>query len=155
MSDIFDPIQAFVDGEPVDPAALERALADPDGRAHLVDILVLRSLVKRSTAAIVSASTAHGGWPWARVIRWMGAAAAIVLVATLVGVGGYVAGERRSGATTPAGPTTAATMAQAAPATGAASPTAGPAAVTPAAAPAPTVVITFKPGVDWTERGGH
>ena len=149
MSDLYDAIQAFVDGEPVDPAALERALADPGGRAHLIDILVLRSLVKRADDAgrhVRASGDTTPGVVRRRPSRWIAAAAAAVLVATLASVGGYVVGERTSSVR----PVSARGAQDATPAASDAI-----AAPAPSAAPAPTVVITFKPGVDWTERGGH
>jgi len=130
--DIDDVIEAFADGEPVDPAALDRALADPGGRAHLIDVIVLRKLVKRSSASVVTAGATR------RPLRLVAAAALIVLVA---GTAGYLAGVR-SPAPRPAVAKTPAETALAD-------------APPPAPPPAPTVVIRFKPGVDWTERGGH
>jgi hypothetical protein len=138
MSDIYDVIQAFADGEPVDPVELEHALADPDGRAHLIDVVVLRKLVKRSSVAVPVAAAESSREP-RRPLRWLAAAAAIVTIAS---VGGYFVGERFSMGRQVAGTATA---------------DVAPADSTTAAAPppAPTLVITFKPGVDWTERGGH
>jgi hypothetical protein len=43
MSPALDVIDAFVDGERVDPAALKRALAEPAGRDYFVDAWLLRS----------------------------------------------------------------------------------------------------------------
>jgi hypothetical protein len=122
--DVQDVIQTFADGETVDPEALDRALADPEGRRHLIDILVLRGFM-HTDAAIPSAPVVR------RPLRWLSIAAAIALVATL---GGYLAGERT------------ATNRLAAP------PAVVPAA--PIDAPEPTQVITFKPGVDWNEHKG-
>jgi hypothetical protein len=143
--DIQDVIQAFVDGEPVDPVELERALADPDGRAYLIDLVVLRKLVKRSPIAASMAAAPVAGASVARAPRrtagWL-AAAAVVVAATAAG---YFVGERSSDPREPAPHN-----ATAPPATGDA------ASVDPAAPPpTPTVVIRFQPGVDWTERGGH
>ena len=47
MSEIHDCVSAFADGEPVDPEQLDRALADAEGRAYLIDLLVLRGLYGR------------------------------------------------------------------------------------------------------------
>jgi hypothetical protein len=135
MSDIFDVIQAFADGEPVDPVELERALADADGRAHLIDIVVLRKLVKRSSVAVPVTAAEPVPAP-RRSVRWLAAAAVVVTIAS---VGGYFIGERSSTSREPAG-TVAAD---------------GAPADAPAPPPAPTLIITFQPGVDWTERGGH
>jgi hypothetical protein len=137
MSDIYDVIQSFADGEPVDPVELEAALADPDGRAHLVDIAVLRKLVKGTTA--VASMPTGSGRTVRHPIRWLAAAAMVVMSAS---VGGYFLGERASSGAGLASPTVV---------VDATTPTATPSAVPP---PAPTRVITFQPGVDWTERGG-
>ena len=128
--DLEDVIEAFVDGETVDPTQLKLALAEPQGRDLLVDLLVLRGLV--------------GGWPGARpqagdgkttagASRWrlLAAAAAIAGVGVF---GGYLAGTRviapRAAVTT--------------------------ASRISSPAPAPTHVIRLENGVDWTERtGGH
>lgn len=45
MNEIHDVIEAFADGEPVDPARLTQALSEAEGREHLIDLLVLRGLV--------------------------------------------------------------------------------------------------------------
>jgi len=50
MSERFQIIDALVDGEPVDRAALEEALSDRAGRAYLVDAWVLRGLVQDEMA---------------------------------------------------------------------------------------------------------
>lgn len=138
MSDIYDVVQAFADGEPVDPVELDQALADPDGRAHLIDIVVLRKLLKRSIVAmpVVAADPAPAASA-RRPLRWLAAAAVVVTIAS---VGSYFMGERSTTSRQVAG-------------AGATDTTAAEAAATPP--PAPTLVITFKPGVDWTERGGH
>jgi len=147
MSDIHDVIQAFVDGEPVDPVELEQALADPDGRAHLIDIVVLRKLVKRSPVAASMAvgpvAGAIAGAPPRRNARWLAAAAVVVGMAS---VGGYFVGERATISREVAPIVPAALAPNAIDAQDAAG------TVPP---PAPTVVIRFQPGVDWTERGGH
>jgi hypothetical protein len=145
--DIHDVIQEFVDGEPVDPVALERALADPEGRAHLIDLVVLRKLVRRSHVA-VPVAVAHGtGVPVSptppRRLRMVAAAAVVAVVAS---AGGYFFGERATTTTTQP----PADVVSAVPASSA--PTVSPDPATPA--PAPTVVIRFQPGVDWTESGG-
>ena len=127
MSEIHECIAAFADGEPVDPERLDRALADAEGRAYLIDLLVLRGLYARRDALPgpdARARTAR--------LRWLPVVAALVVVSVL---GGYVAG-RQSGERAPA--------ASAAPLT-------VPSEVT---APAPTHVIRLEPGVDWNERGG-
>jgi hypothetical protein len=135
MSDIYDVIQAFADGEPVEPAELDAALADPEGRAHLIDIVVLRKLVKASTTVV---SMPAGARTVRHPLRWLAAAAAVVLAAS---VGSYLIGARSTSSPVQNTSTAATEPRQE--------------AIVPAVpAPAPTVVIRFQPGVDWTERGG-
>src|SRR5215510_7787969 len=136
--DIQDVIQAFVDGEPVDPVELEQALADPEGRAHLVDLVVLRKLVRRSgtTPGIISRAALRNDPRSHRRLRAIAAAAVVSAVAS---VGGYFVGERM----TTSGTSTVAV----APVPPAGSET-QPAEAVVAPAPAPTVVIRFQPGVD-------
>ena len=135
MTDVHDLIQVFADGEPVDPIELDRALATPAGRAHLIDLLVLRGFVG-SPSIVPSATAARPTRIVARSIRWWSAAAAIAMVTAL---GGYIAGERT--APKPAALDQPAIMT---------------ASSTEPAPPTPTRVIRFKQGVDWTEhKGGH
>jgi hypothetical protein len=133
MTNISEVIEAFADGEPVDPAELDRALADTDGRGQLIDLLVLRGFVN-GPGLVPFASPASSPRvirPW----RWLTVAALVTIVAS---IGGYVAGTR--------------TAAMKQPGELAATGAPGPAT----AAPTPTRVIRFEPGVDWTEhRGGH
>jgi len=140
MRDFYDVIQAFADGEPVAPAELDAALADPEGRAHLIDLMVLRKLVKSSTAAVMPVAS---GRTVRHPFRWL-AAAAVVL--TTASVGSYFLGERSSLSSGDVVPQT-----QTATPTPDASGQDSGATVPP---PAPTKVIRFQPGVDWTERGG-
>ena len=44
-------ISAFLDNEPFDPQALAAALADPDGREWLLDLVALRAIVADEPAA--------------------------------------------------------------------------------------------------------
>jgi hypothetical protein len=127
MSEIHECIAAFADGERVDPAQLDQALADEEGRAYLIDLLVLRGLYARRDALPAADARARN----AR-LRWLPVVAALVVVS---GLGGYLAG-RQGGERAPAGP-------------------AGPLTVqSEVTAPAPTQVIRLEPGVDWKERGG-
>lgn len=137
MSEIHDCIGAFADGEPVDPATLDLALADATGRAYLIDLLVLRRLYGRHGPAIAPGPLAAAKTPGRPTVtrRFVTAAAALVVAGT---VGGYVAG-RLSIPT--AIPDRQAASRQPAPG----------AALT---APTPTQVIKLEPGVDWNERGG-
>ena len=87
MDGRFDIIDAFVDGEPVDPGALKSALADAEGRDYLVDAWLLRNVVQDEMA---QESAVPG--PARRAARrpWLIAAA----VAGVCLIGGYVAGTR-------------------------------------------------------------
>jgi hypothetical protein len=131
MSDTFDVLQAFVDDEPFDPAALDRALADPEGRAELIDLIALRNLTRRSVPATLTRSTTLGRNAGG---RWLSFAAAAA-VTLLAGTAGYIAGER----TRPAAP-----------------PVQPPAVIDTivADAPPPAHVIRLEPGVDWVDRSG-
>src|SRR6185436_535172 len=72
-TDSFEVIAAFVDGERVDPIALKSALASPEGRDYLVEMVALREVVARDTIAADAANARPAR-------RWLvGAAAAIVL----------------------------------------------------------------------------
>jgi hypothetical protein len=135
MSENHDCIAAFADGEPVDPERLDRALADAEGRAYLIDLLVLRRLYGRRGPATMPAARSRVAW-----VRWLPAVAALVIVSVL---GGYVAGRMGGGrsAGVDVGP-------------GRSADAAGPIQEIPVTAPAPTHVIRLEPGVDWNERGG-
>jgi hypothetical protein len=96
MSQTHDVISAFLDGEPFDPTALGQALADPAGRALLMDFVALGQLVRDvpPTAAVV-------GRPRLKRAMVAAAAAAALLLASL---GGYAWGERRGAAAAEAPP---------------------------------------------------
>ncbi len=123
-------LAAFADGEPVAAPTLAEALADPDGRAYMIDVLVLRGLIDGRAAA---RSEFADPVPVATRWRWLTAAA---VLATVCVFGGYSLGVRRT--SQPAD---------------AVRPIVNP-AVASASAPAPTRVIRFERGVDWTERVG-
>jgi hypothetical protein len=127
-----DVISAFIDDEPFEPRALADALADPEGRAMLFDLLALRSLMQPASEAVTvptaaphSAPRSHGS-----AVRWL-AMAAVVLLA--IGAG-YAAGRRTDS-------TSARTVVQ----------------VERDLPPAPTRLIPLRPGIEWHEntRGGH
>jgi hypothetical protein len=130
LNDHHQLIEAFADGEPVDPTALADALASRDAREHLADVLTLRGLVGGHTATwtpvVVEAHPVARG-------RWLAAIAA-TLVAGLIG--GFAAG-RQSGPAATAAPPVAITSSD----------------PTPGAVPVPTHIIRLEPGVDWSERG--
>jgi hypothetical protein len=66
-------VEAFVDGERVDTQALKAALAQPDARDYLAELLALRELVAHSGSASAQAAARPSR-------RWLiGAAAAVVL----------------------------------------------------------------------------
>jgi len=136
MTDMDDVIEAFADGERVDPEDLDRALADPAGRAHLRDILVLRGFM-RSASLVQTPAAANAAPRIGRSFGWLSIAAALTVVAS---IGAYVAGEHVASSRMSI----------------AAAPAPGPTSTAPVAAPEPTHVIRFEPGVDWTEqKGGH
>lgn len=124
-------IEAFIDGERIDPKALSDALADPAGREHLVELLMLRGAV-----------AAMGPHQWnpgragtrTRAMKWLAAAAMLILGVS----GGYVAGQRVMAASASAEHIEAVV------------------GVDPGVvAPAPTRVIALEPGVNWTDTRGE
>ena len=134
MTDHHDVIGAFVDNEPIEAEDLAAALATPDGRDYLIDLLVLRGLVadggsRLTRSAIVPKKASRYGF-------WLPAIAAALIT---IGVGaGFVAGRLLSNRATPAAPVSdAADLSM-------------PAVV----APAPTHVIRMETGVNWNERSG-
>ena len=77
-------IDAFLDGETVEPAALDAALAAAKGRAYLIDALALRQLMSDAPAAVA---------PVRRRPALLFSARAAVVALGLVGLG-YAAGAR-------------------------------------------------------------
>jgi hypothetical protein len=138
MHDVYEAIDAFTDGERVEPDRLDRALADPAGRAYLIDLLVLRGLLSEPQVMSIAAPAAAS--PARRRVTGLFAIAASALLLVASGLGGFVAGHR-----------VAATFAQ---------PAAPPAPErivlpdTQISAPAPTRVIQVEPGVDWKLSAG-
>ena len=133
MTDNHDVIGAFVDNEPIEAEELAAALATPDGRHYLIDLLVLRGLVadggSLTRSAVVPKKTS-------RYVYWLPAIAAALIT---IGVGaGFVAGRLFANRTTPAA------------AVSDSADISTPAVV----APAPTHVIRMEKGVDWNERSG-
>jgi hypothetical protein len=135
MTDHHDVIGAFVDNEPIEAEELAAALAMPDGRDYLIDMLVLRGLVadggsRLTRSAVVSKKKTS------RAVFWLPAVAAALLT---IGVGtGFVAGRLLSNRATPVAPVSDSADIN-----------------TPAVvAPAPTHVIRMEKGVDWNERSG-
>lgn len=135
MSEGFEVIDAFVDGERVDPRELKRALSDQQGLNYMVDAWLLRESVQDEIALdpplLMPALPAR---LWAG--RLMVAAVAVICLTA-----GYFAGSRLSPApVTPAAQTAV---------TGSTAPTDG-----SLRAPAPTRVIRLQQGVDWKEGTG-
>jgi hypothetical protein len=84
FTDPFEVIGAFLDGERVDPAMLKSALALPDSRDYLVNMIALREVVMNDGTA-ASTVTPRPARRW-----FIAAAAAIVLSLG----GGYVLGHQ-------------------------------------------------------------
>lgn len=137
-TDEFDVLDAFADGEPVSAGALDAALSDVHGRAYLLDLLALRGLIDR--AAVEPPPQVARRPEQRRTAGPMPVAAAVVLVACLgagIGIGWRLAAMARLPDTP--------TPADARP------------VVLPAveiAAPVPTQIIRFEPGVDWQDAVG-
>ena len=136
--DGFAVIDAFVDGERVDAAALKHALSEPAGRDYLVDIWLLREGVQEEMKADTAAPPAS--LPTRSPRTWLYAAAMLVCV-----IGGYAIGYQMSGpgSQQPVPVTPPAANAQ---------PASAPPA--PLAAPVPTRVITVQFAADTTAGGG-
>jgi len=140
---MLEVIDAFVDGERVDPRALKDALSDPAGRDYFVEVWMLREGMQEDRESRI---TEPGPAPMPVAItpkrtfsRWVAAAALVAGVA-----GGYVAGYR---AAPPGLPLTAP-----APAPVAARPAAPAPPVFPA--PQPTRVIQLEFQLDSSTGGG-
>jgi hypothetical protein len=118
-------VEAFLDGEAVDPHRLRHALDEPAVRDHLVDLLVLREGVRAITPGSWStARTATGGR-----LRWIAATAAVLVALSA----GYYTGQRTVVASEPRGGETIVAV-ESAP-----------------APPRPTQVIRLERGVNWTD----
>jgi hypothetical protein len=94
MDAAHDILDAFVDGETVDPVALKQALADPAGRDYLIDVWLLRGIVQEEIAAEVPAASSKSGSPFR---SWLIAAS----IAGVSLVSGYYAGAKFAGVITP------------------------------------------------------
>ncbi len=81
MTDNFEVIAAFADGERVEAEALKVALGDADAREYLIDLLALRQMVH----ATEPGASARAGRRFPR-LRW---AAAAILVLALGGALAY------------------------------------------------------------------
>ena len=119
-------VEAFVDGESIDPEALRLALEQRDARDHFVDLLVLREGVRTMAPG---AWTGSNRTPQRGVLRWIAAAAAVLVSLSA----GYYTGQRT---VTAAGSQGVETMV---------------AVESTPVAPKPTQVIKLQPGVNWTD----
>lgn len=124
-------VEAFIDGEPVDSAALKDALGDAAARDHLVDLLILREAVR--TMSPVAGSVARRLSGASTRARWLAAAAAVVMSLTA----GYLAGQRAIVSATAQSSVETTIDVGSVP-----------------VAPAPTRVVTLEPGVNWTDSQG-
>jgi hypothetical protein len=123
-------VEAFLDGEPVDPQELKSALADASARDHFVDLLLLREAVGSMAPPLSAAAPGRR----AGSVRWLATAAALVVTLTA----GYLAGVRMvSGAPDRSNTMTVVSFDHA------------------PVAPAPTRVISLQPGVNWTDSSGE
>ena len=141
MSDTHEVIASFADGERVDADRLDRALADPAGRAYLIDVLLVRGLVGDHTTFDSTLITPPTRSERRRPIAGVFAIAASLLLLLASGFGGFVAGHRVAGALAAPDPVQAA------------DPIVMP--DTQISAPAPTRVIQVEPGVDWKRQEGN
>lgn len=137
MDGRFEIIDAFVDGERVDPPALKRALSEPDGRDYLVDAWLLRESVQDEIAVDAAMPPAAAG-PSRRTV-WLAAAVAGICL-----VGGYIAGYRFARVFEPGAAPPTAVAIEAVP------------APPPASFPVPpaTRVIRLELDPNWKEGGG-
>jgi hypothetical protein len=132
MTDYEDVVEAFVDGEPVAPDDLKRALAVAQGRDHLIDVLALRGLLGGLQMPSPSAV------PVAEPARRLGIirVAAIAAMALGLSAGSFLLGRRSGPIDVVEAPTESVVI------------------DAPISAPAPTQVIRLQNGVDWKERTG-
>ena len=76
MTEPYEVIGAFLDGERVDGDALKRVLADESGRDYLIDVLALRAIVQTSEPNVIRRRGSRSA-TW----RWLAAAAVVVAMA--------------------------------------------------------------------------
>jgi hypothetical protein len=120
-------VEAFLDGEAIDPRRLRAALDEPSVRDHLVDLLVLREGVRAITPGAWIGSRAQTR---SATLRWLAAAAAVFMALSA----GYYTGQRTVAAASGPGGGETIVAVESAP-----------------AAPQPTQVIKLQPGVNWTD----
>jgi len=137
MDGRFEILDAFVDGERVDPVELKRALSEPEGRDYFIDAWLLRDNVQEEIATDTVAPPIRQMHPARRSWTLAAAVAALALVA------GYTFG-LKYGASRPAP----------APVTVAPTPVnVGPQTPRSFPVPAPTRVIRLELA-DWKEASG-
>ena len=100
MHNEHEVITAFLDDEPFDPQELGAALADPAGRALLIDLLALRRLVQPGQADASMPALSAQPSRLGRSGRVIAVAAALLLAIA----GGYVAGNARDAMASPEAP---------------------------------------------------
>lgn len=150
MDERFEIIDAFVDGERVDPAALKLALAESDGRDYLVDAWLIRETVQEEIAAEAVTPAAPVSAPAARRVPWLIAVAAAIVCL----IGGYLMGARLEREASPAGApaTNIATAPASTPSVVEVTPR--PEVLTSFPVPQPTRVIRLEMGANWKESSG-
>jgi len=136
MNPAFEVVDAFVDGERVDPAALTRALEDPAGRAYFVDAWLIRDGVQDELAVEETAPPPRQV-PASRRPWLLAVSAAVICLAI-----GYAVGNRVPRAGVPDVPAAIPTVVDVKPA-----PVSFP-------APAPTRVIRLELAAASTDAGG-
>jgi hypothetical protein len=132
VPELYGIVEAFLDGELVDPSALRAALADRGARDHFVDLVVIRGAVHGLDSLVMHAGTRPQG-PLSRG-KWLAAAAAALAVSVTAG---YAAGQRAIASSDAPSTVEAVIEAESVP-----------------VAPPPTRSIAFKPGVNWTDSSG-
>ena len=150
MDGRFEIIDAFVDGERVDPAALKLALAESDGRDYLVDAWLIRETVQEEMAAEAVAPAPPVSAPAPRRVPWLIAVAAAVVCL----VGGYLMGARVRPEALPSGAPTTITATAPASAPSGGEVTSRPEVVTSFPVPQPTRIIRLEMGANWKESSG-
>jgi len=145
MTDHFELIAAFADGEHVDAGELKLALATDAAREYLIDVLALRSLIEPGGAPAGRVADSVDASARARspiyLRPWFSGLAAALVVASAAG--GFFVGRQTSRTSEPAvAVQPPAVTVQATP----------PELLIPA--PSPTRVIQLQAGKDWTERAG-
>lgn len=87
MSSELEIIDAFIDGQRVDGDAIKRALADPEGRAYLIDVWLLREAIQENETRASYDVTPSASRSARHAPRWLVAAA---ITGSLLG--GYATG---------------------------------------------------------------